>query len=62
MDDTRFIPTDFSMTEYDIMDKSGIFTALERLPKYHDQVENLKAIKREKRLEFFVKPTILWNL
>ena len=58
MVDRRFVPTDLSMTEYEIMDKNGIFEDLEHLPKYHDQVEHLKAIKKDTKLEFFVKPTI----
>ena len=50
MVDDRFISTDFRMTEFEIMEENGILKGLERLPKYHDQVEHLKANKKDTEL------------
>ena len=62
MVDRQFISADYSRTAYELMDSRGIFTELERLPKYHNQVEELKQIRNETLLQFFVKRTTYWSL
>ena len=42
MADEQYISADYSTSAYDLMETNDIFTSLERLPKYHDKVEELK--------------------
>lgn len=58
MVDERFIEVGYSTTAYELMENANIFTKLERLSKYHDQVEDLKTVREDTLLNFYVKPTV----
>ena len=57
MIDEQFTSADYRTTAFDLMNSREIFTKLERLPKYHNEVEELKQIRNETLLQFFVKQT-----
>ena len=50
------------VTEFDLQQEAGVIQTLEMLPKYENDVELLKEVRKSNKLNIYVRPTTSWSL
>lgn len=60
--DDRFSSIGLEVSEFDLQQEAGVIRTLEMLPKYENDVELLKEVRKSNDLSVYVRPTTSWSL